>query len=571
MTGMADPIPRKGPPAQRFSPPRLAVAASVLASLVWIPQAFLLASAVAGVAMAAAAGQPLPELAMPVGLFLALAALRSLLDTAGVHLAQRAASAAKAALRREIAGVVAGWSPVDSTRPHAGDVATLAADQAEALDAFVVRYQPTRWRVMIVPFATAAVVAAFSWAAALILLVAFPFIPIFMSLIGIQARERSRVQLAEVGSFTGVLLDRLAGLTTIRLFGAEERVAADIAEAGETIRTRTMAVLRLAFLSSAVLELFAAIGVALVAVYVGFTLIGWIDFGTTAGPLTLATGLFVLFLAPDFFQPLRDFAAAYHDKAAADALSDRLGEVVHRRRSAIVGAGGPAVAASAKAPAIALEQVTVELPGAPRPLVEALDLAILPGERVAIMGPSGSGKSTALAVVAGLVAPSAGRVRIAGRELDHQDADDLRGYIAWVGQSPVLMPASLHRNAALAAPDATREEIATALRLASLGPVLDRLPLGLETPIGETGAGLSGGEIRRLAIARAILADRPVVLADEPTADLDADTAAAVRKALVEIARGRTLLVATHDPLLAGLMDRTVRIEAGRIAEEWRP
>lgn len=543
------------PSRPTFRTPPAAVAASVAASLIWIPQAFLLAGAVGGVAEAAQRGTELPAIAGAVAGFLLLAVLRAVLDAAAVPIAQRAASGEKRRIRGAIAATVARWSPLAADRPASGEVAALAADQADALDPYLVRYWPARIRVMTVPFAIAAAVASVSWAAGVILLLAFPFVPLFTSLIGAQARDRSREQLAEVGTFTGVLLDRLAGLTTIRLFGAVDRVAADIERAGDGIRLRTMSVLRLAFLSSAVIELFSAVAVALVAVYVGFSLLGWVGFGTTFGPMTLATGLFVLLLAPDFFQPLRDFAGAYHDKASADAFADRSAALIGQPRTTIVGEGLPA--AGGPAPAIRADDVTVAL--GETVLVRGARFSIAPGEHVALWGPSGSGKSTLLAALAGLVPLAAGRIAFGAGDMP--PGDGARALMAWVGQDPVMIAASLRANAALARPDADPDEIRRALDTAELSAVVARMPRDLLTPLGERGLGLSGGEARRLAIARAILADRPLILADEPTAGLDAETAEAVRAALSAAARGRTLVVATHDPLLAAAMDRIIPLQ----------
>ncbi|WP_181706061.1 thiol reductant ABC exporter subunit CydD [Chthonobacter rhizosphaerae] len=538
--------------------PASARALSVAASLVWIPQAFVLAGAVAGVVEGRLAG--MADVASAAGLFLLLAVLRAGLDAWSARIAAGFATREKRRLRRMIAETAAAWSPVDATRPAPGEIALLASDQVESLDPYLTRYGPARTRLMVVPLAIALVVAAVSWASALILLLAFPFIPLFTSLIGAEARDRSRAQLAEVGTFTGVLLDRLSGLTTIRLFGAVDRTAEAIADAGDRIRRRTMSVLALAFLSSAVIELFSSIAVALVAVWVGFTLLGWIGFGATLAPVDLATGLFVLFLAPDFFQPLRDFSAAYHDKAAADALDDRLEALVRPARAGIVGTGGRAPTGDAgPPPAVTVEGLTVAAPDG-AVLVEGVSLDVAAGERVALFGPSGSGKSTVLAAIAGLVAPSAGTVRLGGAAVDAATADAARGRIAWVGQAPLALAGSLERNLTLIAPG-DRAAMDRALAAARLDGLVARLPRGLRTPLGETGAGLSGGELRRLAVARALLADRPLILADEPTADLDAETAEAVRGALAAAAEGRTLIVATHDPALARRMDRVIRLE----------
>ncbi|WP_075215018.1 thiol reductant ABC exporter subunit CydD [Mongoliimonas terrestris] len=552
------------------SAPRAACLLSAGASLIWIPQAFVLARAVADAVSGAAFGAA--DLLVPAALFLVLALVRTGLDTLSVRLAATHAAAEKHRIRATVAATVAAWSPVDATRPPVGEVATLVGDQVESLEPFIVRYGPARFRVSVVPIVIALVVAWYAWAAALVLVLAFPFIPLLTSLIGMEARDRSKAQLAEVGTFTGVLLDKLAGLSTIRLFGAVDRTAEAIGTAGDGIRRRTMGVLALAFLSSAVIEVFSAIGVGLVAIFIGFSLLGWIDFGVTGAPLDLASGLFVLLLAPDFFQPLRDFSAAYHDKAAAEALMDRHDALIAPARPRLLRAD-PAPAAppvvlthaAPAAPTVTVHGLTVTAPGG-AVMVADVSFEVSPGETVALWGPSGAGKSTVLAALAGLVAPSAGTITVGDDTLSPTTADAIRRRVAWIGQTPLTLSASLARNLTLAEPadrgPADPCALERAIADAGLGAFVARLPRGLATPIGEAGAGLSGGELRRLAVARALVADRPLVLADEPTADLDADTADAVRAGLLKAAAGRTLIVATHDPLLARQMDRVIRLAA---------
>ncbi|MBH0238322.1 thiol reductant ABC exporter subunit CydD [Methylobrevis albus] len=548
-------------PATRAS--RLATLLSVAAALVWIPQAFLLAVAL-GRALDAETTDPVAAMLWPVAGFLALALLRAGLDAAAHLAATGTAIDAKVALRRRIAATVARWSPADSLRPPAGEIANLAADQIEAIEPYIVRYAPARTRMMVVPLAILAVTFTISWAAGLLLLLAGPIIPVFMSLIGAAARERSERQLGEIGGLTGVLLDRLSGLETLRLFGAVEASARAIADAGERIRSRTMSVLALAFLSSAVLEIFAAIGVGLIAVWVGFSLIGWIDFGTTLWPLTATSGLFVLLLAPEYFQPLRDFAAAYHDKASADAARARVADLVDAPRLSILGsvegtAGRPARAAP---PAVTVTALAVRGATDRAEMLASFDLDVAAGECIAVLGPSGTGKSTLLAAIAGLAPAAGGEIRIDGEAMTADIAQRLRRRMAWVGQDSALFQGSLAANLRFAAaPDVAAAAIDDALALAACGFV-GRLPNGLATRIGADGSGLSGGEARRIALARAALGDADLLLADEPTAHLDAETAALVREGLLRLARGRTVIIATHDRTLAALADRVVEIGA---------
>ncbi len=528
-------------------------ALSALAAVLWIPQAALIA-----VAIGALAGT---DVGLPVGPaaagVVALAVVRAVLEWIGGGRAFRAAGEVVSAARAQLARHVATRSPRDADRTQAGTLASLGAEKLDMLQPFLVRYSTARVRAAVMPLAVLVVVAWYSWAGALILVVAGPLIPVFMALIGIAAREAGRRQMAEIGQASGLFLDRLRGIVDIRVLGARERVAGEFEARAEGIRERTIKVLRIAFLSSAVLELLASLGIAMMAVYVGFSLLGTLSFGTWGEPLGLAQGLLMLMLVPEFFGPLRDYASAWHDRASAAAVHEEFDGETLRPVARILGDGRRA-ASSAAAPRIELHGVCAA-EGSPR-----VDEVIEPGERIALMGASGAGKTTLLLALAGLIAPHAGSIRVAGRPLDGPGADAWRANLSWVGQQPHFVAGSIRANVALAGHGGDVQRIRDALALAAADGFVDRAPQGLQTPIGETGHGVSGGEGRRLAIARAAHARRPVVLADEPTADLDADTAQAVRRGLLALAdAGATLIVATHDEALAAAMDRVIRLEAG--------
>ena len=403
---------------------------------------------------------------------------------------------------------------------------------------------------MVVPIVIFVLALWSSWAVALILLVSGPLIPVFMALVGMAAKEASQRQMAEIGTLNDLLVERLSALVDIRLLGANETVLEGFSVQAGDLRKRTMAVLRVAFLSSTVLELFAAIGVAMVAVYVGFSLLGALEFGTWGGPLSPHTGIFLLLLAPEFYQPMRDLAAAWHDKASADAVFTELSEWSGIETPSLLGQGGSASPLAGPA--------SVTLRGCALPGGGVLDdIDVLPGEKVALMGASGTGKTSVLRMIAGLLSPVSGSVLVAGQLLDTTTADAWRARIGWMPQAPRFLNASLRHNLTLG----RGKDPSQALDLAAVGQVVAALPQGLNTRLGETGGGLSGGEARRITLARAIHGDPDVILADEPTADLDADTAAAVTSGLLAQAdRGATLIVATHDSILAAKMDRVIWI-----------
>lgn len=519
---------------------------SIAASLIWPIQAGLIAYALGGLVTGAAVS----GIGAALG-FAGLGALRAVLTWRADGLADRAAEQVIRTARARIVDTEAKRAG-DSAFGGAGSIAALAGEKLDHLAPYVRRYGPARARVMVVPLVILALALTQSWAVGVILIISGPLIPVFMALVGMAAKEASERQMAEIGSLNDLLIDRLSALVDIRLLGARDTVAEGFARQAGDLRHRTMAVLRVAFLSSTVLELFSAIGVAMLAVYVGFTLLGTISFGAWGGGLSTQAGIFVLLLGPEFYQPLRDLAAAWHDKAAADAVAGELATWEATEAPVLMGQGGPA----ARLPGAANMSLTgCVLPGG-TPLA---DIEIKAGEAVALIGPSGAGKTSTLRVMAGLLRPEAGQVSVAGQELTQETADGWRARIGWMPQAPHFLNASLRQNVTMG----HGGDPVGALRQAAVADVVAALPQGLNTRLGETGGGLSGGEARRVTLARAIHGNPDVILADEPTADLDAGTAQVVADGLLaQAGQGATLIVATHDPDLAARMDRVIQIGA---------
>ncbi len=529
------------------------------ASLLWLPQAALISIAIGNIASAKAFDQ-IGWLALGV---LCIGILRAVIESVGSRIAFRAARDTVSISRQQVAAALALCSPLDASRSASGRAASAIAEQAETIVPYLARFEIAKMRATLVPVVFFLFIFSLSWAAAIVLLLAAPLIPIFMALIGWRAQEASEAQLVKAGDLNAFLLDRLRGLTTIRSLDAVDVTARRLRADAESLRVRTMAVLKIAFLSSAVLELFSALGVAMVAVYVGFHLLGQLRFGTWGAPLDLSEGMFILLLAPPFFEPLRELSAVWHERAAGRAALDELDRLAANktqivgngdaRRSEYLGDGPPAVL---------VENLSFQYAGANTSVFDDFALSVAPGEHVALLGPSGSGKSTLLALVAGLCSPASGIISIGGCHLSDESAADLRRRIAWIGQRPHVFAGTLASNVALGR-TIDRGSIENALRFANLDEIA--LVRGSDA-IGENGIGLSGGEALRLALAR-VAADPNVglILADEPTAHLDADTAQDIADNLVALSRGKTLIVATHDQALAARMNRVVRFGSLRL------
>jgi len=528
----------------------------VLAALIWLPQAGLMAYAINELTVSGTVS----NLLMIVACIFLLGLLRTILQGAGERIAFKTSRAALSDLRAKSVQALADRSPLDRNRAASGEAASILAEQAEMVVTYWSRYQPVQMKVMIVPIVFLIAVLWYSWAAALVLLVAAPLIPVFMALIGYRAKAASEEQLVEMGQMNGFLLDRLRGLATIRTFHAVDLTAQRLRHNAETLRHKTMIVLRIAFLSSAVLELFSALGVAMVAVYIGFHLLGELNFGAWGATLTLGQGLFILLLAPTFFEPLRELSAVWHDRAAGEAAIDALENI---------SAGGmklTAVAATAipaetdKNHAVTLRDVDFSYDADDETdLLSGFSLQIAQGEHVALLGPSGSGKSTLLAMMAGLIAPRRGDVLIHDTVLDQSSADILRQQFSWIGQKPHIFSGSVRSNITLGREGFALSDVQIALKTAALDNVASA---AAASDLGENGTGLSGGEGLRLALARAALkSGADIIFADEPTAHLDSETALKATEGLLAMAQGKTLIIATHDEELARKMGRIIRVD----------
>jgi ATP-binding cassette, subfamily C, bacterial CydD len=502
-----------------------------------IAQASLLAWAISQVALDRAG------LAQLRGSLIALAAViagRVVVVWAQEVAAHRACAGVKSELRGQLLAHVLRLGPSWLHGARSGEVTTLATRGLDALDAYFARYLPQLILAALVPAAVLVWVFPQDVIAGATILLTLPLIPVFMALVGWTTERLNQRQFAALSRLAHHLLEIIAGLPTLKVFGRAKAQARAIQDLSENQRRLTMRTLRLAFLSSLVLELVAMISVALVAVGVGLRVVD--------GSLDLRTALLILILAPEAYLPLRALGTHYH--ASAEGLA-AAGEVVSILDTAPHATGARTDLPDARRVALVVEDLTVHYAGRPEPAVTGLDLRLEPGELVALTGPSGCGKSTVLNVLLGFTPATSGRIRLGDAGLAEADPQAWRAQIAYVAQRPYLFAGTVAENIALG--QATLDEEAVA-RVAGEA----HLECELSTVLGEGGSGLSAGQRQRVALARAFLRDAPIVLLDEPTANLDPVTEAEVVEAIGRLVRGRTALVVAHRPALLAAADRVV-------------
>lgn len=543
----------------RIGPQRRRLRLSAIASLIYAASTILLAATLAGLMHAALLdGDPaFWLLAVAAAAVLLRAGANQLQDFAALELAR----AVTGRLREDLFERIASLGPSGlAERAPAGAWASRSLEQVDALHGYCARHLPARRRAVLVPLLLLAAVAWVDWLAALLLALSLPLIPLFSSLIGMGSAQVHAAQQHEQQRLAAHYLDRLRALDLLRRSLALLQARDEVAAAAERLRVLTMRVLRVAFLSSAVVEFFSAVAIGLVAIYVGFALLGHIDFGP-AQALTLGSGLFVLLLAPEVFAPLRTLAASHHERAAALAAAEALAGLTSPPAASSAGSMRADDAALEPGLLLRLDDVRWH-PDPERPAVlDGISLILREGETLAVTGPSGAGKSSLLAVLAGFIRPDRGRLVRAPQARD----------CAWVGQRTRLLHGSLRENLRLACQRPCDDGwLAAALAEAGLPLDAPALPHGLDTRIGEHERGLSGGQAQRVALARALLSGRRLWLLDEPTSALDRETAQALLDRLFALARARrlTLVVASHDPDLLARCDRQLRLDRGRLLAE---
>ncbi len=587
-----------------------ATAAGFVAGAMLVAQAWLLSGVVDGVFLR---GQTLAEVAPLLGWMVAALLVRSVAIFAETILGQRAASRTKQSLRHQLTDHLIRLGPIPLRGERTGELVSTATDGLEALDAYISQFLPARYLAALLPIFILLVVIALDAWTSLVLLFAAPMLILMVTLIGGRAKALTERRFRELSWMSAFFLDMLQGLPTLKLFGRSKEQAETIQRISTHYGKTTMEVLATAFQSSLVMEWAATAATALVALEVSYRLM--------AGQLAFAPALAVLLLTPEFFLPLRTFALRYHAGAAGKAALNRIdallalpvdeGDSTQSRQGAKVrgeeigltqGRGGAevrgeeigltqgrgdvegrrehgeAVESSAHLrafaplrqddfPPIRFERVSYAYADGERPALRECSFVIQPGARTVLVGASGAGKSTVVDLLLRFMAPQQGRILVGDAPLAAIDAEAWRARVAWVGQQPHLFQGSVLDNLLLARPSATMADVTAAAQAAAAHDFIAALPEGYATPIGEQGVRLSGGQRQRLAIARAFLKDAPLLLLDEPTAHLDAESAHHVHDALKRLMHGRTVLLVAHRLEMARTADHIVVLDHGAVVE----
>lgn len=542
----------------------------VITGILLIMQAWLISGILHGVIIS---NLPRSTFHMEFVCLLAIIPVRALLAFARERVCFEAGRRLRLQVRSAVLDKLSKLGPAFTKSKPAGGWASIVLEQVEDLHDFYARYLPQMLLAGFVPATILAVVFPLSWVAGLILLGTAPLIPLFMILVGMGAASAHRRNFSALEKMSGHFMDRLKGLSTLKLFNRGDAECKEIEAASESFRERTMSVLRIAFLSSAVLEFFAAISIALLAIYFGFGFLGHLDFSRFDPGVSLFTGLFVLILAPEYYQPLRDLGAHYHAKAkavgAAEALMALLDYELEAGVQTAVSAGesgsGKSINREDGIEIVARDFMVTSHGGAA--LAGPLSFHLEKGEHMAVVGPSGAGKTSLINGLLGFL-PYQGALQINGVALNELSLSRWRSLLAWLGQEPQLFHGTVRDNVAMANPDMDDETVRSLLAKANVLDFVDRQPLGLDHGVGEQMSGVSVGVAQRIALARALGQDAPLFLLDEPTASLDRISERDVLAALHKEMAGASCIMVTHRLDQLDRMDTILVLDQGAIVQQ---
>ncbi len=524
-------------------------ALGVVTALLVLAQAVFLAR----VAARSFEGAALAEVATPLVLLVAVVAARALAAWGFEVAGRRAAGDVISQLRLDVVETRLRREPTALDGARSAEVATAAVAGVDALETTFARYLPQVVLAAVVPVAVIVLVASIDLLAAGLMLLTLPLVPVFMWLVGRHTQRRARERWQALALLSNHFLDVVRGLPTLRAFNRSHAQRTSIEAVSDEYRRTTMGALRIAFLSGSILELAATLGIALVAVVVGVRL--------AEGGIGFEAALTVLVLVPELYLPLRNLAAQFHASAEGAAVAERLLELAEPAPARVRGTAPP----DPTLVPIRFEAVSFAYPSRDLDVLRDLDLEIRPGETTSIVGPSGVGKSTLVSLLIRLADPSSGRILVGEDDLAQLDAARWRALTALVPQQPTLFRGTVAENIRLGVPAADDEHVRRAAELAGAHDFVSRLPLSYATVVGDGGRQLSAGQRRRIALARAFLRDAPLVLLDEPTADLDAVSAELVAESIDRLRARRTVVIVAHAPELAESADRIVRLESGRV------
>ncbi|MFS2223445.1 heme ABC transporter permease/ATP-binding protein CydD [Pantoea sp. B65] len=542
---------------------RLSFLLGLVSALLIIAQAWLLASLLHNLIVLQLPRSALvTDFLLLPGCFIARALISWLRERVGFYCGQ----AIRHTLRKTVLDRLDALGPAWIQGKPAGSWASLLLEQIEDMQDYYARYLPQMSLAVLVPCFILIAIFPVNWAAGMILLATAPLIPLFMALVGMGAADANRRNFLALSRLSGHFLDRLRGLETLRLFHRASAETESIRLASESFRRRTMEVLRMAFLSSAVLEFFASLSIAIVAVYFGFSYLGELNFGHYGAGVTLFAGFLVLILAPEFFQPLRDLGTFYHAKAQAVGAADALHTFLSQTDAITIAQGNQPLDSSVPLRLVA-DQLVITAPDG-TVLAGPLSFTLHAGQRVALVGQSGAGKSSLLNVLSGFL-PYQGSLTVNGSELRDLKAESWQQQLAWVGQHPHLPANTIREN--LQPTDAVDEaQLMDAIRLSGVDEFLARLPHGLDTELGDQAARLSVGQAQRIAVARALLKPAKLLLLDEPAASLDSDSEQHVMRALEQASHQQTTLLVTHQLNQLAQWDEIWVMRDGQLIQQGR-